>query len=344
MNHPKVSIIVPIFNVEKYLDRCVKSLISQTLTDIEIILVDDGSPDNCPEMCDEYARNESRVKVIHKTNEGLGFARNSGLEIAIGEFVAFVDSDDYVALDMYEILYTQAKKHQLYTLFCGFNRVDKKNNIYPVSEVDTLKIVDSLNDIQDFLLDMIGTEPHYPVDRKYQMSVWHAIYSRNCIEINGIRFCSEREFISEDIIFHIDYLQKVNKIGIIPDPMYYYCDNIDSFSLTKTFRKDRFERFIILYKEIGSRLLLIEADNRAKRLLIGYTRSLIFLLNNYNITYVEKFRIIKSISSNSIWNVIYTQFDYKKLPFYQKIIFILIKKRYNILLLILSYKKIIFKK
>jgi glycosyltransferase involved in cell wall biosynthesis len=339
MNIPKVSIIVPIYNVEKYLDRCMKSLLNQTLRDIEIILVDDESPDNCPEMCDEYARNETRVKVIHKSNEGLGFARNSGLEIAIGEFVAFVDSDDFVALDMYEILYNKAKKQNLNTLFCGFNRVDKNNNIYSVSEVDTLKILDSSNDIQNFLLDMIAAEPHYPVDRKYQMSVWHAIYSRNCIEINSIRFCSEREFISEDIIFHIDYLKNIKKLGIIPDPMYYYCDNIDSFSLTKTFRKDRFERFIILYKEIGSRLLLIEADNRAKRLLIGYTRSLIFLLNNYNITYVEKFNIIKSITSNGIWNVIYTQYDYKKLPFYQKIIFIIIKKRFNLILFILSYIK-----
>ena len=101
-----------------------------------------------------------------------------------------------------------------------------------------------------FLLDMIGTEPNYPMDRKYQMSVWHAIYSRNCIENNGIRFCSEKEFISEDIIFHIDYLQKVSKIGIIPDPMYYYCKNIDSSSLTKTFREDRFDKYVILYKEI----------------------------------------------------------------------------------------------
>ena len=93
---PKVSIIVPVYNVEKYLDRCMESLLNQTLKDIEIILVDDGSPDNCPQICDEYAKKDSRVKVVHKVNAGLGYARNSGLDVASGEYVAFVDSDDYV--------------------------------------------------------------------------------------------------------------------------------------------------------------------------------------------------------------------------------------------------------
>ena len=100
MERPKVSIIVPIYNVERFLDRCMDSLLNQTLKDIEIIMVDDGSPDNCPQMCDEYAKNDSRVKVIHKKNAGLGMARNSGLEIATGEYVAFVDSDDYVDCHM----------------------------------------------------------------------------------------------------------------------------------------------------------------------------------------------------------------------------------------------------
>ena len=107
---PKISIIVPIYNVEKYLDRCMQSLLNQTLTDIEIIMVDDGSPDRCPQMCDEYAKKDSRIKVIHKSNAGLGYARNSGLEIATGEYVAFVDSDDYVYTQIYESLYVSAKK------------------------------------------------------------------------------------------------------------------------------------------------------------------------------------------------------------------------------------------
>ena len=105
---PKVSIIVPCYGVEKYLDRCLNSLVSQTLQDIEIILVDDKSPDNVPIMCDEWARKDNRIKVIHKeVNEGLGYARNTGLKYVEGEYVAFVDSDDYVDTDMYRKLYEQ---------------------------------------------------------------------------------------------------------------------------------------------------------------------------------------------------------------------------------------------
>ena len=101
----QISIIVPIYNVEKYLDRCIQSLLHQTLKDIEIILVDDGSPDRCSQMCDEYAKIDSRIKVIHKKNAGLGYARNSGIEIASGEYIAFVDSDDYVDVKTYESYY-----------------------------------------------------------------------------------------------------------------------------------------------------------------------------------------------------------------------------------------------
>lgn len=96
------SVIVPIYNVEKYLHKCVDSLIGQTYKDIEIILVDDGSPDNCPTICDEYAKKDSRIKVIHKQNGGLSDARNKGLEAATGEFVSFIDSDDYIELDTFE--------------------------------------------------------------------------------------------------------------------------------------------------------------------------------------------------------------------------------------------------
>ena len=98
------SFIVPIYNVEEYLDRCVQSLINQSFTNIEIILVDDGSPDQCPEKCDNYAKQDPRIRVIHKANGGLSDARNAGLEVAIGEYILFVDADDYIELDTCEKL------------------------------------------------------------------------------------------------------------------------------------------------------------------------------------------------------------------------------------------------
>ena len=104
-----ISIIVPIYNVEKYIHKCIESIINQTYKNLEIILVDDGSPDNCGNICEEYAKNDSRIKVIHKENNGLSSARNAGLEICKGDYIGFVDSDDYIELNMYEVLINALK-------------------------------------------------------------------------------------------------------------------------------------------------------------------------------------------------------------------------------------------
>lgn len=115
----KVSVIVPIYNVEKYLETCVRSLLSQTLSDIEIILVDDGSPDNCGKMCDDFAKGDPRIKVIHKENGGLSEARNAGIMVATSQYIGFVDSDDYVAIDMYETLYSNVTRFDADVSICG---------------------------------------------------------------------------------------------------------------------------------------------------------------------------------------------------------------------------------
>ena len=101
---PQISVIVPVYNVEKYIDRCVRSILGQSFSDFELILVDDGSPDSCPANCDEYAQLDTRVRVIHKINCGITDARNAGLDVAQGEYIGFVDSDDYISPDMYQKL------------------------------------------------------------------------------------------------------------------------------------------------------------------------------------------------------------------------------------------------
>ena len=110
----KVSIIIPIYKVEKYLDECVNSVVKQTYNDLEIILVDDGSPDACPSMCDEWEIIDDRIKVIHKENGGLSDARNAGIKVMTGDYVLFVDSDDYLASNMVEELLKKAKQHDCY--------------------------------------------------------------------------------------------------------------------------------------------------------------------------------------------------------------------------------------
>ena len=102
--NPLISVIVPIYNRELYLEKCIESIVSQTYSNLEIILVDDGSPDNCPAICDEWAKKDSRIKVVHKENGGVASARNAGLSAATGDYVAFVDGDDFIAPEMYSVL------------------------------------------------------------------------------------------------------------------------------------------------------------------------------------------------------------------------------------------------
>lgn len=249
---PKISIIVPVYNVEKYLDRCVQSLIHQTLKEIEIILVDDQSPDNCPQMCDDYTKNDPRIRVIHKKNGGLGMARNSGIEVAQGEYISFIDSDDFVDTKTYETLYNKALEKELDTCFFRFCRYLDNGKIEHVK--DSTKEAYFLNekDRKQFLLEMVGPEPSYPLPEKYSMSACKAIYSLRLIIENNIRFVSERVVASEDLIFHLDYIPVTKRIGYLPYTFYYYF--INTSSITTTYSEEKYMRLIKLLQTVESKL------------------------------------------------------------------------------------------
>lgn len=249
----KVSIILPIYNVEKYLKRCMDSLLNQTLKDFEIIMVDDESPDNCPQLCEEYKSKYPNVKVVHKKNGGLGFARNSGLEVCEGEYVAFIDSDDFVDIHMFEDLYNYAHNHGLDACFCGYNIYKNADHIKKRQEKSDYEICDGRNAVDEVLMDMVGSEPSYHSDVKILSSMWKGIYSLDTIRKNKLQFVSERELIAEDIMFHIDFLPHATKVGFVPGCYYYYCDN--GTSLTRSYRSDRFDRELYQYKCMAQRLM-----------------------------------------------------------------------------------------
>lgn len=316
MNSIKVSIILPIFNVEKYLDRCMDSLLNQTLEDIEIIMVDDGSPDNCHQMCDEYAKKDNRVKVVHKKNAGLGFARNSGLEVAKGEYIAFVDSDDYVGLNMYKTLYDRAEADKCDAVFCGFRTEVKQNKWVYSDEVDADKLWRG-KDVQLFMLDMIASGAGVKAERLYQMSVWHSIYKRSIIEDNHLRFVSEREVASEDIPFQVDYLSKANTVAYIQETFYSYC--LNGTSLTATLKPEKYAR----YKQLRACLLTKSSDaeyvSRVNRLFIGYTRS--HLYDIINSAWKNKVAMMKDIQTDKVWKEINQSYSPVNLPFISKSIY-----------------------
>ena len=280
----KVSIILPVYNVEKYLKRCIDSLLNQTLKDIEIVMVDDESPDHCPQLCEEYKAKYPNVKVVHKKNDGLGLARNSGLELCEGEYVAFIDSDDFVDVRMFENLYGYASKNKLDACFCGYNVYKDEQHIRRRQEKENYEVCDGREAVDSVLMDMVGAGPSYHSDVKILSSMWKGIYLLNIIRKNKLQFVSEREYIAEDIMFHLDFLPHANRVGFVPGCYYFYCDN--GSSLTRSYRSDRFSRELYQYAGMEKCLLSHgyqenQFRNRLDRYLLLKIRACISQQQNY---------------------------------------------------------------
>lgn len=311
---PKVSVIVPIYNVEKYLDRCVKSLQNQTLKDIEIILVDDGSPDNCPTMCDEYARQDNRIKVIHKQNAGLGMACNSGLDVAEGEYVAFCDSDDWVDPVMYEEMYNMAIENNADIVYSGIRQVNQDGAIFPMSQSPKLRIHSTQHDIEDLAFSMIASPPSVAIEREIPMSAKIVIYRRGLIVENDVRFESERKFITEDLLFNLDCLSKAKIVVEIPKTFYNYF--INTLSLSRTIRTDRFQKIKDVYYELKRRYNFInpEFKIRTLRLLIGFSRVALCQIAQSDNSYIKKIQSIKEICKDNIWKTVKGEYPMSHMP------------------------------
>lgn len=206
-----ISLVIAVYKVEKYLRKCVDSVLGQTYQNLEIILVDDGSPDGCGAICDEYAQRDSRVKVIHQENGGLSAARNSGLEIARGEYVGFIDSDDYLSPLMYEKLIHTAEEQSADIVICGFNKVDEDgNSIWCTPQVS-----------------WSGTGAEFVKTDGVQLNyVWHKLYRRSLFK--NIRFPEGKLY--EDIFIMHDIFWQAEKVVRITDIGYHYFIRTGSIS------------------------------------------------------------------------------------------------------------------
>jgi len=313
---PKVSIIVPCWNVEKYLDRCVNSLVNQTLRDIEIILVDDESPDHVPEMCDGWAEKDSRIKVIHKKNGGLGMACNSGIEVATGEFIAFCDSDDWVELNMYEEMYNEAVSHSADAVYSGIQRINDSGIITPLNCSNSVEIYENRSQIEGFMMDMVASKVEYSCERRIQMSAKTVLYSGDLIRQNNIRFVSEREYMSEDLLFNLDFLKHAQKIVNLPKVFYYYYDNTSS--LTTRLRTDRIERYKHLVSVMRDRYKGLksytEFCQRLNRMFIGYNRHDTILYFKSDTSFKHKKSFFSTVYNDPFWSNVWSTYPVMKMP------------------------------
>lgn len=218
MGKDLISVIIPVYKVEKYLDRCVESVVNQTYKNLEIILVDDGSPDNCPQMCDEWAKKDKRIKVIHKENGGVSSARNLGLEQATGNYIAFVDSDDWLDLTMYEELVKSATETNADMVFCKIKRVFQNGKVEEFYEKNLCKIKNK----EVFYMLIFGS------DETIFSVPW-----RMLVEQSIAKSCSFTTKLKhgEDLFYVLDCIEKSSKIEIVDKFLYNYYYNSTSVTV-----------------------------------------------------------------------------------------------------------------
>lgn len=324
-----VSIVVTVFNIKNYIDRCIEGLIHQTYKNIQIVLVDDGSDDGSSEICDNWAKRDGRIKVIHKSNGGLSDARNCGLEKSKGKFVCFVDGDDYVENKMIETSYRVATENDAdIVVFSNYNvdsnnkkqafRIHSKKNVYSGSEI-----------MNDFFDECIGSLPSSKTDYDVGFSPWGRLYKKSFLCNNNIRFKSERILIYEDLMFLLDSLPVANKVVLVNEPLYNYCSN--DTSLTRKVDPKRFEKikyqFNFLKNNFPYNHELFDNKNtmlRFRRTMIGYVRNAISRISMDNI---HSYQNIKEVVNDDFCQELLKDYPIKDLPKKQFLFAFLLKYR-----------------
>ena len=251
----KISVIVPVYNVEKYLSRCIDSLIRQSYSNIEILLVDDGSKDESLSICKEYEAKDSRIHVFHKENEGLGLTRNYGVEQATGEYITFVDSDDYLTLDAIDSMVKKAVETDADVVIASHYYKNKKQ------EIELSERLYCGTEIKEILMvHMMGNNGNQLDALSY--TAWGKLYKKEIFTKNRLLFPSERKLIWEDLAFSVEAYPLCEKVYILHKPVYYYCFN--EGSLTHTYKPNKINLVMILYRYMKKRIQELNLSADAK--------------------------------------------------------------------------------
>lgn len=236
-----VSVVVPVYKVEKYLDHCLKSIVSQSYENLEIILVDDGSPDRCPEICDSWAQKDGRIKVFHQENQGLSAARNVGIAHATGQYICFFDSDDFVDSETVRHAYDVAEKENTDLVIFGISFVNEAGEERGREIPCTQRWVYVGDQVREELLpELVGKNPRTGKSAQVMLSAWRVLFSMELIRRTNWKFVSEKEVISEDVYSLLALYKNVDKVAILSEPL--YCYRVNEQSVSRSYRPDRFAK------------------------------------------------------------------------------------------------------
>ncbi len=326
---PTVSVIMPIYNTEKYLKKAIESILAQTYIDFELILVDDGSPDNAGDLCDIYATKDERIKVIHKENGCLTSARKAGFLAANGEYISFVDSDDYVHCDFLLKLVRAIQKYQAEIAMCSYMLVTKgEERVASLPWKENVLYKDDI--LQRYALPLIGR-----IHDRRHMNVpgfmWLRLFKKSCLKEEY--FVSEREVFTEDDIFDLYHSEQINALAIVNEPLYYYIQHAES--LTNRYRKDTWamliNRYVYCQKWLEANGLLQIGEERLKAaLLVAVCASV------DNAVQKKKYRFfkqeIKEIRKSKLFQEMFLSVNINIMAKSQKLTYYLLKYRCTFLL------------
>lgn len=336
-NEVLVSIIVPVYNTEKYLERCIKSLVNQDYRNLQIILVDDGSRDNSGEMCDNWELKDNRITVIHKENGGLGYARNSGLELVKGKYISFVDSDDYIKNKTISSLVDKMESTNADVCYFGCDYdVNGRIIINQTSFPD--KLFNSETIRSELLPISFGASIEKDGDLFGIGSVCCGFYRNDIFVDNNLLFQSERDVLCEDILFTSKMLLCARSVCFMNENFYIYFRNENS--LTHTFRSDRFQKSLQFY-DLQVKIIEDNNLNEISLLRAGYSLLINLMVcirqeaRTTQITYEEKKERIKKVLESNQLSSVLEEINFRRFNIKKKILFFCMKKKLaNIVLLI----------
>lgn len=335
MSNPELSIIVPVYNTGKFLGKAIDSLLNQTFKDIEVILIDDGSTDNSGNICDDYAGKDSRIIVVHKENGGQGKARNLGISKARGKYITFLDSDDFVDLNVYEKVITTSKLHNL-----DINRFRYVQFMIDDKEPEKADYTEPLiysdkDDIRQaalclFSIPVNATEK----DLNFGGSACCAIYKRDLLIDNEIQFPCNSKFVSEDFIFNFYCLQYAQRVGVSDSVFYHY--RVNPTSTTHKPNLNMVKKSIDTCRFLEKEFMRFGYEEKAKNYALGFSIDILraYLKNVFmsSLPLSEKIKWVKEQSRIDYFDKVYTNYNWKNLSFKHKLNFWAFYNRHALLL------------
>lgn len=328
---PEVSVIIPVHNSERFIGQCLDSIVNQTIEDIEIIVVDDGSTDGSAGIYEAYAAGDSRIKVVKTASVGAGYARNAGLEIASGKYVGFVDSDDYVSQDMFRKLVKEAVHTDADCVRCGYSRIIG-SKVMRSEGCESIRRVITGKKCKDYAIGLVGENRFNPDFFKVDTMVWNGIYSTALIQKHGLSFLSEREIMSEDMIFNLDFFSKCRKIVTLPDCLYFY--RLNEGSLSRRLSDSEMDEIRSLLDCLKSRARMLDDEKLAADFRLRYERLAIALCVTYMskavrycTTRAEAAEVIRAIVGNSGFRLLISGHPAENLTVNYRVVRTLVKFR-----------------